>query len=322
MIRLNLSSFGTVSSIKIYRGSVRVNSITEVVEPPIATLAAGTTTWDDTTAVKDTVYHYYIVNVLPDSRTVAAMRRSFAIAEYTNPGPGGTTPLLGDFWNGYFGTVAFTSIVDRTAFRSQLALSTGNFVDSTNLPVNCHKFQVNGKTIYIPDHSFFSGVNWKATYEAGIMFPEARDYFSDLPSTVTSTLTATVQGKTYTNGSNVYKVYAPSLGDRIVYTDLTDAATGMAVIGDQVTSTIDRVYTVQSSSFVYSWLRDKYNSQDITTSYNRNSGFGVTFQVGAVLSNGQAVQRGTTTNFGTLASTTTATGGTTRGYLPFLELVR
>lgn len=160
-IRLNWIDRNTaVDSVAIYRDIIPL--VPATLPAAIATLTAGETTYDDTTAVRNVLY-YYGFTVKRGTDSVFSSVRPVVNMPYTGPGP--QELMRGDWEQGYFGDVSTTDMFGAIELQQLVGFGT-----TAGLEVFVwHKFAYRGKVLYFPSQHL-SLVSWNMLYGKGLVF--------------------------------------------------------------------------------------------------------------------------------------------------------
>lgn len=165
-IRLTWSdkNAAVADGVYIYRDTVPIPA--NALPTPLATLPGNAISYDDTTALRNTVY-YYRVGTFKGSDLLVS--DNVIMGNFPDTGPGPQTLQKGDWNLGYFGVVAPADLLAFSELYAQLGLSGGGLqTDGTN--AGWHKFIRDGSIIYLPITPLLTGVSWNNLYDSGLVY--------------------------------------------------------------------------------------------------------------------------------------------------------
>lgn len=165
-LTINWSNYngGTEDGVNIYRD---VNPIPDTPLPsPLATLAAGSTSYVDTTVVRGTKY-YYRIGIFKGGDQQLTKNRAIRAVASTDTGPGPQTIANGDWDLGYFGITRSTDLISYGNLASNLGLgSTGSIMTDRDWIKLAYK----GKVLLIARNTARYNLTYNALYAAGAVF--------------------------------------------------------------------------------------------------------------------------------------------------------
>lgn len=168
----------TVDSFKIYRATTPI--LDGALPAPLTTVAGNVFTYLDTTAPRNTVYHYRIATVIGGVETLSA-NKPLANIPYSGPGPQKLS--RGDYAFGVYGRLNIDDLFSPTEMVKFMGWTTANVLTTAKYWV---KYVVNAKVYFIPDNALASSIpnGLRGIYAAGAM------YGNDPTNTYMPTLTA------------------------------------------------------------------------------------------------------------------------------------
>jgi len=152
----------TVDNFRIYRSSSVI--VDGALPAVLATVPAGTYSYTDTTALRNTVYHYRVSAVTGADEILSS---DMALANMPNVGPGPQALLRGDWNCGYFGRMPIENLFSQAEMRALCGFSGAGQNEN---PSYWLKFVYQGKILYFPEASLVTGIAWLSIYQAGLVY--------------------------------------------------------------------------------------------------------------------------------------------------------
>lgn len=160
-IRLKWLNRNTVfDSVIIYRSLDPINL--DALPAPLVTLTNGEKEYLDTTAPKAKLL-WYAFGVKKGTEVVYSKSKPMMDVDYTGPGP--QEIALGNWFQGYFGTITATDFVTSVDLVNKFGI--GGVVSSAAI---WHKFAHRGKVLYLCDNISATNVSWNSLYSKGLVF--------------------------------------------------------------------------------------------------------------------------------------------------------
>ncbi len=317
MIKVGFSVTGDIVDLKAYRSTepFDVNNLPAVFKQ----LDVTDREFVDDTALKDTPYFYLVIGTDNTGSFVLSDVKAICIIDYTNKGPGPETPVFGDWWIGYFGTCPIEDVFEVADFKTNLALPS-NFTNTVDQPTEAWKIQFKGVTYYIPNRVPYSGMSFMDVYRTGVLLDTVEDGVGTLPSSLTNP--AVMQGKIYSRNGNSFAVGCIPHGDKVVYTNATDAMVSLHVMNDLALDTFERLFNtaVNPTGQLYSgYQRSRYGNQ-LPSSIAPGNGLNIFYK--AVTEDNRCIQRGFSTSIAHQLDNAFTAYGSSRGFNPALRLIR
>lgn len=292
-------------SINIYRSTTPI----DVANPPaaLANIAGNLSSYQDTTAVRNTLYYYMVGHVRLGQELMSPV---LTYGHYPDSGPGPQSLIRGDWTLGYFGTCTPAQMFTPTTLNAQVPIP-GTLASDASITA-WHKFIRKGKILFIPNSFFTSAVQPYQLYNAGLLFGTNDN--GSFPFTISST---TLNG--YTAPANQYKVATQGAYQFIVRTiKASDKPTSSYVaLATEVfpSEWIDLLTRLGNTNNAAS-PQDKWN--DLAG----NAGFVGWTQHFSTTGAGYLINLTTTTNLDAANSLNVASGyNNTSSWLPVLELI-
>lgn len=145
---------------------------------PHLVLPPGATEFTDPDAPRGSVY-YYLLEVFKGVGNSQFTGPLKATALGINTGPGPQELIAGDHLSGLYGTVTANDFITGDVLANSIGLTAGTAQNST---VNWLKFNLDGKTLFIPEKTFRRTITWDQIHACGAVFGDA---------------TVSIQGDTY-----------------------------------------------------------------------------------------------------------------------------
>lgn len=177
-------------SINVYRSLTPMD--VNALPTALATVAGSTTSYNDPTAVRNTVYYYIVGHVRAGQELLSPQ---LVQGHFPDSGPGPQTLLRGDWNLGYFGTLTPAQMTTPSLLNAVLPFT--NVAGDGGITL-WHKFVRKGKILFMPNGSFSSAQFWDL-YKAGFIFGTNDN--GSFPFALNS---SAIQG--YTGPYNQYKV--------------------------------------------------------------------------------------------------------------------
>lgn len=166
----------TVTKFRVYRQTTPI--LPGALPAVLAEVAAGTYTYIDTTAVRNTLYYYVVSTVVGTEETLSA-NMPLAYMPYTGPGP--QKLLRGDWSYGTFGRMNPEDLFGALELISLCGLPAAMYTAGAGWLFTCWtKIVANGKILYIPDLAV--GYNY-GSLSLGVLYGLGLVYGTDASST-------------------------------------------------------------------------------------------------------------------------------------------
>lgn len=170
---------GTEDGVRIYRDVAPIPDTP--LSAPIATLAAGATTYNDGTVTRGTKY-YYRIGIFKGSDEFLTKNKAIKAVSAIDTGPGPQTLAAGDWDLGFFGLTKSTDLITTDTLASTNGLTIGTVVVDRGWLKVAYK----GKVLFIAKQPGRYNVSYNNIYSAGLVYG-TNDNGAVVPSGVTAT---------------------------------------------------------------------------------------------------------------------------------------
>lgn len=206
-VKLSWRQINAPDSITIYRATSPIDA--GALPAPLVTLSGAAVEYEDTTAVRGTLY-YFRIAMTKGANTILSDNQLFGY--YPNSGPGPQKLLRGDWKRGYFGRVPTADFLLAADAKTLCGLTAGTAVADTSL-THWYKYVFDGKILFIPNCAVATSVTWRNIYDAGLMYG-TDDAGSAPANSATSVATATNQKKIVTAKGFNFLVRSPKASNQ------------------------------------------------------------------------------------------------------------
>jgi hypothetical protein len=157
----------TAQGIDIYRAATVFTEQTRPAEA-YASVGVGATEFVDEGAAFGETWHYMLETWRnePGEGRVSVFSSLITATAFPDTGPGPATPIYGDLWYGYFGTVNESLIASAAELSSALNISEGTAFGSA---ITWHKFAYKNKILFVPQQVVRTGVSLTTLVAANVV---------------------------------------------------------------------------------------------------------------------------------------------------------
>lgn len=197
-IKINWTDLNTLEpdEFRVYRSSTPIDPL----NPPaaLATVLGSVREYEDTTALRNTVYYYAVSAYAEGKGEVFSRSMCTGFFPYTGPGP--QALLRGDFNSGVFGDIGITDIITPADLKALTGVP-GTLVTNATRWV---KVACMGKILFIPNYYVAREVSFDQLFAAGVVYsgiPQA-----SWPPRASVDRPVVAQNKTFTKGEDVFNI--------------------------------------------------------------------------------------------------------------------